>query len=293
MREAEAAPASAKAPAALEAARSLARLDTEKAALDDLVRRRAAALQAEQGRREKELSPRLDEIAGAVDRIEAQLKAAGPGQADDRAILGSIADSQRVLWRTSRRTSRSPARALQDRARTLSDRLDAVRIADGPAQPAGPAGGRDHRGRRLFARGRRLQPRRLASALQAFAKAFPDSPRSRAFATTIHDQPVWDAIGEWDRLTAGWQDGRAAVAPQEANVRAEQCRQFLVQHPASPDFERATAYRHAMEAMSHRVGRRRGRARQAPEADDRPPGRQPVDGHACGPRPPSGPGTTT
>ena len=103
-----------------------------------------------------------------------------------------------------------------------------------------------------------FSPGGLANALQAYAKAFPETLRSKAFTTTIHDQPVWDAIGEWDRISAGWR-GTTAVAPQEANVRAEQCRQFLVQYPASPDFERAAAYRHVMEGMSHRAAEGEGR----------------------------------
>ena len=244
---------SAKPPAALETARSLARLETEKTALENLVRTRTAALQSEEGRREKELTPRLDEVARSVDRLEQQLKAPGPGQPDDPALLGSIADTRRALADMASDVAITGA-GVQDRVRNLSQRLDAVesgldrrnrqaRLEDAitAAVAYSPDG-------RAF-----TDSAALAKRLQAFIKAFPDSPRSRAFTTTLHDQPVWDAIGEWDHLTAGWRDGRAAVAPQEAAVRAEQCRQFVVQHPTSPDSERASAYRHAMEAMAHRA----------------------------------------
>jgi hypothetical protein len=252
MRDAQAAPVSVKPPASLETARSLARLDTEKAQLNDLVRRRAAALEAEAGRREKEIAPRLDEVARAVDQIEVQLNADGQGRAQDAALLGSVAESQRALSELASDVAAAGGGA-QGRLRGLSDRLEAIRAridrrgqqgrledaitAAVSYSPEGPG----FKG-----------SAELASALQAFSKAFPDSPRSAAFAATLRDQPVWDAIGDWDRLTTGWRDLRAAVAPQEASVRAEQCRQFLVQHPASPDFERATAYRQAMEAASHR-----------------------------------------
>ena len=252
MRDAESAPPSAKAPTALETARSLARLDTEKEALDNMIRRRAAAVQAEQDRREKELAPRLDEIAATVDRLDRQIKAPAAGQPDDRSILASIAEAQRVLSDLSSDPNISGG-GIQDRVRTLSDRLEQVRSlmdkrglltrledAITAAVAYSPEGGA-------------FSPGGLASALQAYTKAFPDSPRSKAFATTIHDQPVWDAIGEWDRLTAGWKGGGGPVAPPEANVRADQCRQYLVQYPASPEFDRATTYRHAMEAMSHRA----------------------------------------
>ena len=275
MREAESAPVSAKPPPALETARSLARLDTEKAA----ARRTWSAaapptLQAEQGRREKDLNPRLDEIAerGRSDREPGSSRRPGP------------ADEPRSFWPRRRRPSaRSPTSrpdvalagdGLQDRARGLS------RSTRG--RPRSPLD-RRHLQARLEdaitaavayspeARGF-TGPAELAAALQSFIKSFPDSPRSRAFTDTLHDQPLWDAIGEWDRLTAGWRGGRAAVAPQEAKVRAEQCRQFLVQHPGSPDADRATAYRQAMEAVAHRSRRRRGCAGQAPEAHHRPAG---------------------
>jgi hypothetical protein len=252
MREAEAAPASAKPPPALETARSLARLDAEKTAIDDLVRRRAAALQAEEGRRDKELAPRIDAIARAVDRIDEQLKPGGAGRADDPTLLGSIADSQRALSELAPEVAMAGS-GLQDRARTLSDRLDAVRSR---VEQRGQQARREDAitaavayapdGRGFGSAGE------LASALQAYAKAFPDSPRSVAFMNTLRDQPIWDAIADWDHMTTGWRGGAEAVAPPEATVRAEKCRQFAVRYPASPDLDRATSYRQAMEAMSHR-----------------------------------------
>jgi hypothetical protein len=252
MREAGAAPPSAKLPTALETARSLARLDSEKKQVEELIRSRAAALQAEEGRREQQLSPRLDEISRTLDGLEAKIKTPAQGQPDDPAVLGSIADTQRALSDMANDVAAAGA-GVQDQARTLSDRLDRIRsrmeqrnsqsrLED--AITAAVAYSPEDRGFTGAAG--------LATALQAFSKAFPDFPRSRAFTITLRDQPVWDAISEWDHLTAGWRDVRAAVAPQEAGVRAEQCRQFLVQHPASPDFERVTAYRTAMEAVSHR-----------------------------------------
>ena len=253
MREAQAAPVSVKPPPALETARSLARLDTEKAQLDELVRRRAAALEAEAGRREKEIAPRLDAVArrGRSDRGPAQRRRPGPTARRGAAGLGRRFPAGAA--RNSRPTWRPPAPACRSGSRGLSDRLEAVRTRmeqrgqQGRLEDAITAAvsySPDGPGFKGSAE--------LASAIQAFSKAFPDSPRSHAFAATLRDQPVWDAIGEWDRLTTGWRDGRAAVAPQEASVRAEQCRQFLVQHPASPEFERTTAYRQAMEAVSHR-----------------------------------------
>ncbi|MHB1556254.1 MAG: hypothetical protein ACYC61_02120 [Isosphaeraceae bacterium] len=260
MRDAEAAPPSSSEPPALAEARKLARLDTEKSALDNLVRRRAAAIQAQQARRDKELIPRLDEIAASVDRAEARLTAPGARPEADREAITAIAEAERGLADIADDVAIS-GQAVQDRSKSLSDRLDAARALI------------DRRGLQTrlesaitsavaYSPDGSFSPGALTLALQAYAKAFPDTPRSRAFATTVHDQPAWDAIGEWDRITAGWRGDRegdaATVPPQEASARASQCRQFMTQFPASPEFDRAAAYRQAMEAMSHRSAEAEG-----------------------------------
>ncbi len=253
MREAEAAPISVTPPPALETARSLARRDTEKAAVANLIQRRAGQIGAEQARREKDLNPRLDEIGRTVDQIEKQAGATGPDAADESAIFAPLAEAQRAL------TGLDPDLALtggevQDRAQRLANRLQAVRnrldrrhlqsqledaittaVAYSP-DARGFSGSSD-----------------LAAALQSFTKSFPDLPRSRAFADTLREQSLWDSVAAWDRLTAGWKGDQPAVSPQEAKVRSEQCRQFLTQHPGSPDTDRATAYQRAMEAVARRT----------------------------------------
>ena len=253
MREAEAAPISATSPPALETARALARLDTEKTAVANLIQRRAGEIGAEQARRDKDLDPRLDEIGRAVDRIEKQAESAGQGATDNGPILGPLADAQRSL------TSLDPELSLageevQGRVRRLTDRLEAVRsrldrrhlqsqLEDAITKATaysptarGFTGSAD-----------------LVSALQAFAKSFPDLPRSHAFINTLREEPLWNSVAQWDRLTGGWKGSQPAVSPQEAKVRSEQCRQFLTQHPGSPDADRAKSYQRAIEAVARRT----------------------------------------
>ncbi|MGP0064094.1 MAG: hypothetical protein ACLQGP_10915 [Isosphaeraceae bacterium] len=252
MREAESAPLSSKPPPSLETARSLARLESEKAAIETLVRRRDADLLAEQSRREKSLNPRLDEVARAVARVEQLAEAAGPTPSDEAAVFSPLADTQRQLTELGPDLDLAGEEA-QGRARGLTKRLDAIRerldrrhlqsqLED--AITATVAYSPDSRGFN--------SPTEFANALQTFARSFPDLPRSQAFNETLKDQSLWTAIGAWDRLSSGWSNGQGGIAPQEAKVRAEQCKQFLVQHPGSPDADRATAYQRAMEAVAHR-----------------------------------------
>src|SRR5262249_37321213 len=116
----------------------------------------------------------------------------------------------------------------------LEDAITAAAVADSPAAGGFP------------------NPAGFAAALQSYARSLPELPRSRAFTITLKEQPLWSAVAEWDRLTAGWKGDRPAVAPQEAKVRAEQCRQFLVQPPGSPDADRAATYQRFMEAVARR-----------------------------------------
>jgi hypothetical protein len=253
MREAESAPVSAKPPPALETARSLARLESEKAALESLIARRAADLRAEQAKREKALNPRLDELGRAIARVEQLAETVGPTAADEAAVFSPLADAQRKLSELgpdldlAGEDSHGRARGLSRRLDAVRDRLDRRHLQNQleDAITTAVAYSPEARG---FA-----DPSELSNALQSFDKSFPDLPRSRAFNETLKDQSVWTAIGEWDRLSAGWKGGPAGIAPQEAKVRAEKCRQFLVQHPGSPDADRVAAYQRSMEAVAHRT----------------------------------------
>ena len=245
MREAQSAPITGEPPKALETARSLARIDTEKAQVDDLVKRRAATLAVEADRREKELSPRLDRIATAIDQFEARSKSDG---GDPAALSDAMASARQSIAELTP-AANSAGDVVRNRLRGLSDRLDAV---------GARMEGRARRGRLESALTAAVtgapvfDSARFASAMEEYARAFPDAPRARAFGKTLRDQAVWDALAEWGRRSSGWSPGRLAIPSKEAMVRAEQCRQYLTQFPASPDAARIDAYRAEMEAMSHR-----------------------------------------
>jgi hypothetical protein len=252
MREGETAPLSAKAPAALETARSLARLETEKSALDQLIQRRAAARQAEETGHDRELSPRLAEVSRALDQLERRAAALDQGSADAAAIVATIAETQRSLSDMEPDLVQA-SEAIQGRADNLEHRLDAIRAR---------LDQRDQRTRLEEAitaavayspasRGF-TNPAAYADALQAFNKSWPNDPRAKAFSAILREQPLWNAIGEWDRLAAPWRSTPWAVAPQEAKIRAEQCRQFLAQHPGAPDVDRSALYQRYMEAVARR-----------------------------------------
>jgi hypothetical protein len=252
LKEAARAPLRPDPPPAMLRARAMARRPTDKEEVARVTRIRDTAIREETTRRHREHSGQLDTIAKALDQIEARLKPGGPGRPADPAVLGPIADAQGALSRLLHDEPMVDA-GIRERAQALSERLDELRsqkerlalrarledaITDAVAYTPGDRGV--------------AKPGELADALQASVKAFPNSPRSRAFADTLRDQAVWDAIAEWSRMTADWRADALGVAPPEATIRAMQCRQFAVRHPASPDLDRTTAYGQAMEAMARR-----------------------------------------
>ncbi len=255
MRDAESAPLSSKPSPLIETARSLARLDSEKAAVESLLRRRAANLQAEQAKREKAVIPRLDEIGKKVAQVEKQADSLGSAAAaaDEAAVFGPTADAQQSLADLGPDLDLAGDEA-QNRARDLSKRLEAIRgrldrrHLEVQLEEAITRAVAYHPENRGFP-----SANELAAALQAFAKSFPDLPRSRAISDTLKEQSLWESVAAWDKLSDRWKGSQPALSPQEARVRAEQCGQFLVQHPGSPDIDRVTAVHRTMEAVAHRT----------------------------------------
>jgi hypothetical protein len=254
LRAAERAAASIRPPPELEAARSLARLSTETEALENLARRRAAALETERSRADQALGARLAELDRVISGVEKQVESADAARPDHPEVVAAVAEAGASLTGVMNESGLA-SEVVQRAARSLSSRLEAARhrLDDRlrPARleaaitgavaysPAGPG----------F-----VNLVGFTSALQAFAKALPSTTRARAFTATLAEQPLWGAIADWDCLSAGWK-GRGdhpAISPVEAGVRAEQCRFFLVQHPGSPDGETIATYQRFMAAIARR-----------------------------------------
>ena len=220
-------------------------------------------------------SPRASTRSPAtVDRIEPSSSADGPGRPDDRGAAGLDRRFPARALGPRVRTSRPAGAGIQDRAR---DPLRSARSRSG----RGWTGAASRPGSRT--RSPRPSPIRPTAGASAARPSWPrrcrPSPRRsptrparRPSPTTLHDQPVWDAIGEWDRLTAGWRDGaRGGRAPGGQRPRRAV--------PAIPGPASRLARLRARDGLpaGHGghvapLGRRRGCAGQAPEADDRPPG---------------------
>ena len=90
MRQADHAPVYDAKPAALETARSLARLATEKSAVEQLAERRQNALTQNRDHLDKEMAPRLDALGVKVARMKSMLETVRP-RSKEAAALADLA----------------------------------------------------------------------------------------------------------------------------------------------------------------------------------------------------------
>ena len=93
---------------------------------------------------------------------------------------------------------------------------------------------------------------RFASRLREFTQANPNEPCSAAFKQTLKEQPLWDAVADWNALVAGWKSKGAALTPQEADARGNACGEFLAKYPGFAGVKDIEAYRSCMQPIARR-----------------------------------------
>jgi hypothetical protein len=251
MRDAQHAPVTEPKPAALQTARSLARLATEKTAVEQLVQGRQAAFLENRARLDKEMAPRLDAVSIEIAKMKTILESAKPGNTDVASLPESIVRVQRQL------ESMGPDLAhvgddLQSLSRALAQKLDSIR-AD------------------LTQRERRLQledqitraveysaaeeTRDLdpyADLLRQYIKAVPDVPRSRAFGQLDRERSAWKSVVEWNHLASAWRTEANGLTAQTLRDRLERTTKFLAENPWFPAFDQVVEYQKHLEALSRR-----------------------------------------
>ena len=251
LRAAEHSPLNQLNPPELVAARKLARQQTEKQAIDQLLQRRAAALAAERANREKDVGPRLDAVGRKIAEVQQKVQAGVADQTGGAEILVPLGEAQREL------ADLGPAILyvgddLQSRATVLAQRIDEhARTARQTAAADTPRGGNHGRsclfGRKCY--GQLGEIRRQAGWLHQIVSGRP--PR-QAFKHTVGERALWDDVEAWNQLVEGWKDEPAGAAPRDPKLRAEQCSRFLPQHTGMPDAAEIALYQKHLEAIDHR-----------------------------------------
>ncbi len=248
MEEARGAPLGDAEPKALATARELARLDSEKLAVDELVQKRRASRKDSRDKLESGFRPRLEAIGRSAERIGKRLDL---GNLEYDRIEEELDGSRRELDELLPQVASSGSE-LKQLGSDVREQLDAV----------------SNRFDRL--RGESLRTSEITDAvafnvaardgdlglfttrLSAFVKAYPAEPCSKAFQAALLERPLWDAVAAWNLLIEGWKKRGAALNPTEAEIRAKACAQFLQEYPGFPEAKDVERYRAFLEAIVRR-----------------------------------------
>lgn len=249
LRLADQAPVLDEEPKALEEARKLARLNTEKAAVDQRASARREAARAERSRREKMLSPRIQDLEKQANQLLADYRL-GAGSGDVGRFLDPLVKLQNDC-RAFDNDARSVGPELHARLGAIAARLNAL--------------GED------FDRARRLKTAedqltiasthapvasfdadRFADFLGAYAKALNDSTRIEEVDRVRKEARIWKSIVAWGQLVDRWSKGGTDPTPADARVRLDACSKFINDHSWFPRMELAEWYKTVLEAEASR-----------------------------------------
>ena len=251
IREAEQAPINQVNPPELEAARKLARQQSEKHAVEQLVQRRAAALTAERAKWEKDVGPHLDTLGRKIDEAQQKVEAMAPGKADESQILGPLAEARRELAELGP-TLPYVGENLQGLATALSQKVDATHAMLEQRRKQAQLEEDLTEAVAHSAKGGAANMVKFASVLDNYIKSFPVDPRTRQFILTRDEQSLWSGVEEWNRLVEEWNNEPPGAAPHDPKARAAQCDRFLAQHTGTPDGAEIALYKKHLDSIDRR-----------------------------------------
>jgi len=251
IRQADQAPVHDPKPAALEIARSLARLATEKSAVEQLAERRRNALIQNRDQIDKEMAPQLEALGTKIAQMKSMLETAKPGSKEAASLTDLAARVQIELASLGPKLAQS-GDSVQALSRALAQDLDSIRTEITQRERRINLEDRITRSVEYSAVGETNDLDPFADLLEQYVKAFPDTPRARAFGQLRRERPVWQSILKWNRLAAGWRAQKDTPSPKELHDRLERTTSFLAGNPWYPAADRVANYKKHLEAMSRR-----------------------------------------
>ena len=251
IRQADQAPVYDPKPAALETARSLARLATEKSAVEQLAERRRNALIQNRDQIDKEVAPSLDALGTKIAQMKSMLETAKPGSKEAAALTDLAAHVQIELASLGPKLAQS-GDSVQALSRALAQDLDSIRTEITQRERRITLEERITRSVEYSAVGETSDLDPFADLLEQYVKAFADTPRSRALSQLARERPVWQSLLKWNRLVSSWRDQKDITTPEALHDRLERTTSFLAGNPWYPAADRVADYKKHLEAMSRR-----------------------------------------
>jgi hypothetical protein len=240
-------------PPEIEAARKAARLQTEKDAVEELLRRRTADLAQERAKHETQLNPRLDAIGRQVAELERKFDANAPGTVDEAALHEAVSQAQRGLGELGPELPLVGGRA-QAVAAALSEKLAAIRSRLDRRRQRGRVDDEITAVTAYSPTKSLIDIAGFVTALDHYIKEFPDDLRSAAFKKTKEEQTLWKGVQAWNAAAGLWKPGDTAqMTAQEAKLRGDLCGKFLAQNSGFPSAAEILMYQKYLEAIARRA----------------------------------------
>jgi hypothetical protein len=251
IRQTQQAPVTDANPPNLDKARSLARLDSEKSAVDQTTQLRQAAFVENRDRLDKAMAPRLETLSIKIAGMKNALEAARPEGQHKALLLELIMQVQKEL-ESMRPDLAHAGTEIQSLSRALAQKLDGIRAEIDRHGREAQLVSQLTRAVEYSAAGETLDLDPFAERLKDYAKALPDTPRARAFGELERECTAWRAVFRWNRLAASWRHEGISVTAPKLRARLEQTSKFLAENPRHPDAEQVAAYQRHLEAMARR-----------------------------------------
>lgn len=234
-------------PPALQLARSLARLEAEKAAVEHVAATCEAAFREERARRDEAALPRINALSVKIASLEREA-----AKADSRAVIAEpLHEIQAELAKLN-----AELPYLSEHLRLLVGvfvkKTDALQKEEKLIEQ-GTRLENDITHTISYSRTESLGDLALfTGALQAFIKASPNSPRAETFKKTLEEYPGRNAVFAWHQLAASWLSNPAKLTVKAAKERSVLCTRFLSDHPRFPDAAILRDYQKHLDAIARR-----------------------------------------
>ncbi len=248
IRLADQAPAEQEKPESLESARALARLATEKAAVDQRTQTRRAAFLEDRARREAALRPRLQDLTDKADKVRGEFYLQG-NIGEPSRFLAPLIELQ-TQSRTLNAETEHVGDELQGQAKALAKKIEDL-SADLDKRQRSAAIEDQLTSRVAYAPDALFDPDGYADLLSGHGKLLPDASRIKEVETVSQEAKIWKSVVAWAKLVDRWEKEGSDLTPAQARARLDDCTKFVTDHPGFPAMSTAEKYKAHLEAAAH------------------------------------------
>lgn len=248
VRQIEAADALVKDVPSTPRARTLARTARERGQLDETLRRRSLAYQAELSRRETTLRAELDKLAPKLTQLENLVE-----ESKDLKLVERVASEAEGALAKLAAEIPPVSSGLLTSARTCRSRLEAVRKDLSKLLTVSRAEEAMSAALKRLVEGQAASAVEYVSALGGYEKALAGNARAESFRKAVAEGSTWEAFLAYGRMVDAWPLGPSLRDPKVAVGRVADIRRLVTTYPVLSRADGLQAYLKAAESVARRV----------------------------------------